>query len=135
MDGEQPLILKTCPKKIVYIQKLLQYDQPDTFIEKAKTYFRQEKTRPHSIGRWAEIIGSTSNNKNARNFLEKLAEENALEKEGERGNPPNKREVYTLNKQKLIECFKESSYYDWHRDLFIKTINQAEPNKKIVTDF
>jgi len=135
MADNGSLILEDEPKKLVYLKKLLTYDQPSNFYERAKTFFTADKTRPHSISEWAEIVGSKRNNGNTRSFLESLADKDALQLEGERQSGNKTYKVYSVNKDRLLKVFSKSTYYHWNRDLMIKTINKAESNRKVIKDF
>lgn len=126
------LIAKKKPKKLEYIEKLLNYDQKETIIGKAKQILpgKKNKTRPHTISEWCEILGKQKTNPDTRKFLEKLVEKKVLTREKTR----NGSKTYSLDKDKLTEIFYRSKYYNWHRDIFFKVINKEEPTKKIVTD-
>lgn len=135
MGESNYLIQKNTPKKLVYLQKLLNYEKPVTLYEKAKTWLSKDIAGPHTKRKWMTIVGSTKDNGNCEDFMDYLIQENALVEQGKIGEPPNKTETYSLDKNRLLEVFYESDYYTWHRDIFIETINHAEPDRKIVTDF
>ena len=132
MGENHSLILEKQPKKLNYLNQLIKYDQPDNWLEKAKTYIKKEKTRAHSISEWAKILGSSKTNPDTRSFLQKLVDQQVLVEEEKDGNGTV---YYSLDKDQLIHAFYESNYYAWNRELFLKAINKAEPNRKIVTDF
>lgn len=130
------LILKEQPKRLEYINKLFQYDPPATLYEKAKTWITRDKTtRPHSISEWCQILGSTRNNQNTREFLEKLVEEEALVYEDTVGETPNTNDRYILDKARLEEVMYNSAFWKWTRPISERMYNNQEPNKKIVKDF
>lgn len=136
MAEHQSLILNQPPKKLEYLNKLLQYDPPTTLYEKAKTWItKQEETRPHSISKWCEIVGSTSNNDNTRGFFEKLVEEEALVYEDTIGEPPNENEIYSLDKARLEEVMYNDPFWEWIKLVSFRVINNQEPNRKIVKDY
>ena len=136
MAENNSLILKQPPKKLEYINKLLEYDPPATLYEKAKTWItKKEETRPHSISEWCQILGSTSNNNNTRDFLEELVEKDALVSEGRVGKKPNEKEVYRIDKKRLEQVVYNDPFWNWIRSLSIRLINNQESNRKIVKDF
>lgn len=135
MGNNTNLVLKKEPKKLRYIKILLSYDQSNTFLQKAKKWItKKDKTRPHTISEWCEILGSTKTNNNARKFLDKLVEEEALKHEDTTGQPPNEEKRYRLDKVRLEEAFYEDPMWNWIRDIAFRTINNQEPRKKVVTD-
>lgn len=135
MGESSNIILNKPPKNLEYVQKLLNYDAHTTFLEKAKRWVTQtNRTRPHTISEWCEILGSSKHNSSARDFLEKLVDEEALIQEGTKGKPPNQSETYRLDKKKLEEAIYNDSFWNWIRDLSIQIINNQEPYKKVVTD-
>lgn len=136
MGESKHLILKEPPKKLEYIKKLLNYDPNQTFLEKTKKWItRKDQTRPHSKSEWCEILGSTKNNTSVRNFLDILIEKNVLVYEDTKGQPPNEYDRYKLDKKRLENVFSKDPFWNWIRDISIRTINNQEPNKKVVNDF
>ena len=130
MAEKHTIFFETPPKKIEYINKLLNYDQKNTLLEKAKKYFtKKDETRPHTKGKWCKILGKRKTNPDTRKFLEKLIQENALKKTN--NSDPIK---YSLDRNRLIEVYYNSVLYNHLRDINIETINKKEPNKKVVTD-
>lgn len=136
MAEKHSLILKRPPRKLEYINKLLQYDQPATLFEKAKNWLvKDQTTRPHSISEWCQVLGSTKNNENTRDFLEELIQKDALVHEDTIGKKPNRKKVYRLDKQRLEQVLYKDPFWNWIRNLSIRIINSQENNRKIVKDF
>jgi len=135
MGESNNLVLNQPPKNLEYIEKLLNYDPQTTLLEKAKKWVtKKDRTRPHTISEWCEILGSTKNNTSARTFLQKLVEEDALINEGTKGEPPNESKTYRLDKKNLEKAIYNDPFWNWIRDISIKMINRQEPYKKVVTD-
>lgn len=133
MGENQCLILETPPKKLEYVSKLYNYDKKKTFLEKTKKIILgSDYTRPHTISKWCQILGSTKNNQATRDFLELLVDKQALVKDGVKGSPPNQAELYRLDRNKLTETVYNDVFWDWIRDISIEVINNQEPNKKVV---
>lgn len=136
MGGNQSLFFENPPKKLEYINILLNYDKETTFLEKAKSYFSsKDLTRPHTKSKWCNILGKTDTNPDTREFLDTLIQKNALKQDGEKGEPPNQVPTYRLDRNQLLNVYYNSTLYNSLRDLNFETINKQEPNKKIITDF
>lgn len=131
MGGNNQVFFEKTPKKLEYVNTLLNYDKETTLLEKAKKYFtKKDLTRPHSKSEWCRILGKRETNPDTRQFLDKLIEENALKQEEDGG----ENDCYRLDRNKLLQVYYDSSLYNKLRDLNFETINKKEPKKKIVTD-
>jgi hypothetical protein len=136
MAENSSIIVQEPPKNLEYMNKLFKYDQQKTLLQKAKTFItKTDRTRPHSISEWCQILGSTKNNSSTRTFLEELVEKDALVEKGSKGNPPNECKLYILDKKRLEKVFYNDPYWSWIKDISFRVINGPEENKKIVTDF
>lgn len=124
------------PKGLEYTKKLLEYDKPATFFDKAqKIITRKEQTEDNTISQWCEILGSTKTNEHTREFLKYLIQENALKEESVKGQPPNQTETYSLDKKRLLECYSQTADYKIRRDLCLQVINKVEKGIKTIKDF
>jgi len=130
MGEDTFLIEKDSPKNLEHFKKLKYYDQPNNFIDKIKNKItKKNHTRPHTIAKWAKILGTSDTNPNTRDFLMKLVDKDALIKKDDETSVDR----YYLDKNKLGEVFYNSPYYNRNRKLFLDTINEQEPNKTVQT--
>lgn len=119
------------PKGLEYVEKLLNYDQPQTWPEKIKARFTSEKTKANTYSKWCRILGSTRTNQHTRKFLDYLIEHEALQLVQDNGD----QKKYSLNKEQLLDAIRESYWWEQHRDLAFQIIQNSEPNRKLVRDF
>ena len=132
MAENTSLIIEDKPKNLQYIERLFNYDQKQTILEKTKKWItRTNRTRPHSISEWCKILGSTETNQHTRGFLENLVDEKALvlEKKDKNGV-----KLYRLDKKRLEKVAYNSDFWSYIRDFSFRMINKQEPRRTVTTE-
>jgi len=139
MGGNLNLVFENTPKRLEYILKLYNFDKTD-WMQKTKNFLiSQEKTKAFTFNEWCEFLDdpdneNSINNNSIRDFLKLLIDENVLVKVDVRGEPPNEKKVYRLDKKALRKAYYKSNFYRLTRGLNVDTISSEEPFKTVVTD-
>jgi hypothetical protein len=120
------------PKEIHYIRKLLDHFSENLATRLKQRIFNGDKKFTRS--ELAQIL-SHENDDYAYQFLDKLIEEEVLEQpEGEEGLRENASKtvpVFRFHKDRLVNVFADTDYYQENRDLFVDTLKKAE-NKELL---
>jgi len=118
-------IKKDTPREIDYIKfLLLEYNQKGR-LRKLVDKFKSGK-KGHTKTGFVKLIGRNKDDKNARDFRDKLIDENILVKEGKQETGSNKVPIWVLDKNKLIQKLAETDYYQENRAVFIQVLKKAE---------
>lgn len=140
MGKTRSLIFKENPKKLVYLVRLHHFEEKSLY-QRTKNFLKsQNKTNSYSISGWCKIVGDKDNdtdhdkNKNTRRIIESFIEEDILVEEGMQGQPPNEVPVYSLDKDRLLECYHESELFQLTKQLNIDTINNEVRFRSVVRD-
>jgi len=140
MGKTRPLIFNENPKKLVYLVRLHHFEEKSLY-KRTKNFLKsQNKTDAYSISGWCKIVGDKDNdtdhdeNPNTRKIIESFIEEDILVEEGMRGKPPNEVPVYSLDKDKLLDCYQESQLFQLTKQLNIDTINKKVRFRSVIRD-
>lgn len=122
----------TTPKEISYIQTLLNhFSQSWTRRLKSRIFNGNELFSKSDL---AKIL-SHENDDYAYQFLDKLEDEGVLTQpdgdDGVRKNASKTVPVYKFHRDKLIQAFSDTDYYQENRELLVTTLKKAE-NKEIL---
>ncbi len=105
------------PKEVEYINTLLQQKDETGKLKKAFNKVTG-KIEGQSKSELAEEINGTKTNSHAHEFLEKLIDEEALVKVGEKKGVSKPTPQWEVDRQRLLKVFKQTEFYQENKDVF-----------------